>query len=72
MRGNDNTSGIGLVEVYDLSQAVLSKLGNISTRAFVGTGDDIVIAGFILGNNSGDDQNCGPWHWREPDCLWSA
>jgi hypothetical protein len=36
-----------------LSQAVLSKLANISTRALVGTGSDIVIAGFILGNNSG-------------------
>jgi hypothetical protein len=53
VRGNGNTTGIGLVEVYDLSQAVLSKLGNISTRALVGTGNDIVIAGFILGNHSG-------------------
>jgi hypothetical protein len=41
------------VEVYDLSQVVLSKLGNISTRALVGTGNDILIAGFILGNNTG-------------------
>ena len=31
------------------SQAAASKLANISTRAFVGTGNDIVIAGFILG-----------------------
>ena len=53
VKGNGGTTGIGLVEVYDLSQAVLSKLGNISTRALVGTGNDIVIAGFILGNNSG-------------------
>jgi len=53
VRGNGGTSGIGLVEVYDLSQAVLAKLANISTRALVGTGNDIVIAGFILGNNSG-------------------
>jgi hypothetical protein len=53
VRGNGNTNGIGLVEVYDLSQAVLAKLANISTRALVGTGNDIVIAGFILGNNSG-------------------
>ena len=63
VRGNGGTSGIGLVEVYDLSQAVLAKLANISTRALVGTGNDIVIAGFILGNNSGDDQDCDPWHW---------
>jgi hypothetical protein len=56
VRGNGDTSGVALVEVYDLSQGVLSKLGNISTRAFVSTGDDIVIAGFILGGNSGDDR----------------
>jgi hypothetical protein len=53
VRGNGGTNGIGLVEVYDLSQAVPSKLANISTRALVGTGNDIVIAGFILGDNSG-------------------
>ena len=33
-----------------------SKLGNISTRAFVSTGNDIVIAGFILGNSTGNDK----------------
>ena len=56
VRGKNNTSGVGLVEVYDLSQAVLAKLANISTRAFVSTGANIVIAGFILGGNSGDDR----------------
>jgi hypothetical protein len=54
--GRNNTSGVGLVEVYDLDQAALSKLGNISTRALVGTGDNIVIAGFILGAHSGNDR----------------
>ena len=53
VRGKDNTAGVALIEVYDLSQAVPAKLANISTRAFASTGDDIVIAGFILGNNSG-------------------
>jgi len=43
------------VEVYDLAQAA-GKLGNISTRGFVSTGGDIVIAGSILGNNNGDDR----------------
>ena len=51
--GNGGTSGIGLIEVYDLSQAIPAKLANISTRALVGTGNDILIAGFILGNSSG-------------------
>ena len=56
VRGQNNTSGVALVEVYDLSPAVPAKLANISTRAFVSTGSDIVIAGFILGGNSGEDQ----------------
>ncbi len=56
IRGNNNGTGVGLIEVYDLSHGVPSKLGNISTRALVGTGANVVIAGFILGgNNSGDD-----------------
>jgi hypothetical protein len=55
-RGKNNTTGVGLIEVFDLSQAVLAKLANISTRAFVNTGNDIVIAGFILGGNNGNDR----------------
>ena len=51
VKGNNNTTGIGLIEVYDLNPSA-AKLANISTRALVGTGNDIVIAGFILGNNS--------------------
>jgi hypothetical protein len=56
VKGKNNTSGVALVEVYDLNATALSKLGNISTRAFVDTGSNIVIAGFILGNNGGDDR----------------
>ena len=56
VRGSNNASGVALVEVYDLNQAVLAKLANISTRAFVSTGDDIVIGGFQLGGNTGDDR----------------
>jgi hypothetical protein len=55
LRGKNNTSGVALIEIYDLSQSVLAKLANISTRAFVSTGDDIVIAGFTLGNHDGND-----------------
>ena len=55
VRGKNNTSGVALVEVYDLAQSI-GKLANISTRAFVSTGQNIVIAGFILGNNSGVDR----------------
>jgi hypothetical protein len=58
VRANAGTpsAGIALVEVYDLDTAAASKLANLSTRAFVGTGSNVVIAGFILGNQSGDDR----------------
>ena len=52
VRGNGDTTGIALVEVYDLDPTA-GKLANISTRAFVSTGDSVVIAGFILGSNGG-------------------
>jgi hypothetical protein len=54
VRGNGNTLGVALVEVYDLNQEVDSKLANLSTRAFVSTGDNIVIAGFLLSDASPD------------------
>ncbi|HWM26488.1 MAG TPA: hypothetical protein VNP98_16850 [Chthoniobacterales bacterium] len=54
--GNGNTSGAALVEAYDLNPEANSKLANISTRALVGTGDNIVIAGFVLGGNIGADR----------------
>jgi hypothetical protein len=39
-----------LVEVYDVdSPSATSQLANISTRAFVGTGDDVLIGGIIIG-----------------------
>ena len=49
LRGVDGTTGIGLIEVYDLSQAADAKLANISSRGFVQTGNDVMIGGIILG-----------------------
>jgi uncharacterized Zn-binding protein involved in type VI secretion len=46
--GVNNTAGVGLVEVYDLSANTASILGNISTRSFVETGDNVMIGGFIV------------------------
>jgi N-acetylneuraminic acid mutarotase len=48
MSGVNNTTGVGLVEVYDLGTGTGSVLGNISTRSFVQTGDDVMIGGFIV------------------------
>jgi hypothetical protein len=53
----DGTSpGVGLVEIYDLDPDIVPRIAELSTRALVGTGDDIVIAGFTLGGRSGDDR----------------
>jgi hypothetical protein len=56
VKGKDNAEGIGLVEIYDLNPDASSKLANISTRALVGMGDNIVIAGFTLGQHNGNNR----------------
>ncbi len=45
--GKNNTGGVGLVEVYEIQQSD-ARLANISTRGFVGTGNDVMIGGLIL------------------------
>ena len=50
LAGRDNTTGNGLVEVYDLEPGTSSTLANLSTRGFVGTGDNAMIGGLIIGN----------------------
>jgi hypothetical protein len=51
LTGKDNTTGVGLVEVYDNNQAVDSQLANISTRGFVQADASVMIGGFILGGH---------------------
>lgn len=51
--GKNNGTGVALTEVYDLDTAADSRLANISTRALVGTGGNVLIGGFITGNRSG-------------------
>jgi hypothetical protein len=48
VRGVNNGTGIGVVEAYDLDNSVDSRLANISTRGFVQTGDNVLIAGTIV------------------------
>jgi len=43
----NNTTGVGLVESYTLDTNS-SRAANISTRGHVGTGDDVLIGGFIV------------------------
>jgi sugar lactone lactonase YvrE len=53
LRGQGDTTGIGVVQAYDLNQAANSKFGNIATRGFVDSGDNVMIGGFIIGPTSG-------------------
>jgi uncharacterized delta-60 repeat protein len=50
--GRNGSTGMGLIEAYDLDQAADSVLANISTRGPVLTGDNVLIGGFILGGSS--------------------
>jgi arylsulfate sulfotransferase len=50
VRGKDLSRGIGLVEAYDLSPVADARLANFSTRGLIGTGDDVLVSGFIIGD----------------------
>ena len=48
VRGANNTTGIGVVEIYDIDSSIGSRLANISSRGLVQTGDNVLIAGMIV------------------------
>jgi len=48
LSGKNGTTGVGLVEVYDISPGVSAELTNVSTRGFVGTDSDVMIGGCIV------------------------
>jgi hypothetical protein len=49
VRGKNSGVGTALAEVYDIGQTVASQLVNISSRGFVGSGNDALIGGIIVG-----------------------
>jgi sugar lactone lactonase YvrE len=56
-RGKQETTGVGLIEIYDLGVGSGPELANISTRGFVDTGSNVMIAGFIaLSSSNGSGQ----------------
>jgi sugar lactone lactonase YvrE len=56
LSGKNNTTGIGLVEVYDVSQGVNAELTNVSTRGFVGADQGVMIGGFISSGGNGSTE----------------
>ena len=56
LAGKNGTTGIGLVEVYDISPGVFAELTNVSTRGFVGSGQSVMIGGFITSGGNGSTE----------------
>jgi hypothetical protein len=55
VRGANNTPGNALFEAYDLDTTAGSRFANISTRGFVQTGDNVMIAGLIVQGSGSKD-----------------
>ena len=55
LRGQNNSTGIGVVEIYDLNADADALLANSSSRGFVDTGDNVMIGGFIIGGTGQAD-----------------
>src|SRR5438132_1554942 len=51
LQGKAMTTGIALAEVYDVDPNVNARPTNLSARAFVGTGNDVLIGGTIISGN---------------------
>ena len=47
VRGVGNSAGVAIVEAYDLDVGSAPRLINLSTRARAGTGDNVIIGGFV-------------------------
>jgi uncharacterized delta-60 repeat protein len=50
VRGLGNTTGTGIVDVYDISAGSPARLVNVATRGLIQPGDKLMIAGFIIHN----------------------
>jgi hypothetical protein len=53
VRGQNDATGVGLVEAYDLESFADAKLANISTRGFIDVGENVMIGGLIAGPQNG-------------------
>jgi hypothetical protein len=52
VRGVAEGTGIGIVEIFEVDDSGVTRLNNISTRGFVGTGDSVLIGGVIITGSS--------------------
>ncbi|MGH7996975.1 MAG: hypothetical protein ACREFX_11545, partial [Opitutaceae bacterium] len=55
--GVNGSAGIGMVEIYDADgSGAATRLVNLSTRGYVGTGDDVMVAGFVISGDSDSEE----------------
>ncbi len=67
---NTGETGAEIVELFDLDQSdPARRLVNLSARYEVGTGDNILIGGFIL-SGMGTQDGAVPRHRARPSYLW--
>ncbi|MEO5721095.1 MAG: PQQ-dependent sugar dehydrogenase [Chthoniobacterales bacterium] len=52
LRGVGGTTGVALVELYDVAQGAPANAVNLSTRGRVQAGDDVMIGGVIIGGGT--------------------
>jgi cyclophilin family peptidyl-prolyl cis-trans isomerase len=66
VRGLSEGQGVGIVEIFEVTNGDTSKLSNISTRGFVGTDDDVLIGGVII---AGDEDKTVTIRARGPSLI---
>src|SRR5438270_13640643 len=52
LQGKVMATGIGLAEAYDVEPSPTAQPRNLSARAFVGAGNDLLIGGTVLRRNA--------------------
>lgn len=57
LQGKGGGQGIGVVEIFDIGAEAQSDLGNIATRGLAGTGEEVLIGGFIVRDTSFRNQS---------------
>lgn len=55
LSGKNGSTGIALVEAYDVTQQTETSLGTISARGFVQPGDNVLIGGFKIARRSANE-----------------
>ena len=70
VRGKNNTTGVGLAEAYGIvPPGVENLISNVSSRGFVGTGNDVMIGGFYRRPHTVVANYCAR-SWSDADAIW--